>query len=164
MRSLILLLLALIVAMTFGCASLGGAGGPGSVSGTWKTEVPASYVIERSARKPQGKAVPHDHVELVERRASVEWQLVERPDGLITGTTHWISYGQDGEEFFRGTEPLLGARDRGRLVIEESFDEEAPSPQMVFHCAFDGPGRIRVIGYNGSTKDMMVMRFVLVRE
>ena len=87
MRYLILLLLALTVAVTYGCASFG-AGEVGSVSGTWKTEASASYVIERSAHKPQGKAVPHDHIELVERSASVEWQLVERPDGLITGTTH----------------------------------------------------------------------------
>lgn len=163
MRSLILLLPALTVAVTYSCASFAGAGEVGSVSGTWKTEASASSVIERSAHKPQGKAVSNDHIELVERSASVEWRLVERPDGLITGTTHWVSYGPDGEDLFRGTEPLVGVRDRGRLVNEEAADEEAQTPQMVFHCAFDGPCRIRVIGYELGSKDRMVM-LVLVRE
>ena len=63
--------------------------------------------------------------------------IASRPDGLITGTTHWVSYGPDGGELFRGTGPLLGARDFGRLVIEEVADDETHTPQMVFHCGFE---------------------------
>lgn len=169
LRSLALLALAAYVIP--GCVSVStktssspSTEGPASISGTWKTEAPAPYVIERSVHKPQGTAVPHDHIELVERSASVEWQLVERPDGLITGTTHWVSHGPDGRELFRGSEPLLGARDRGRLILEEAADSKTHTPQMVFHCTFEGPERIRVIGYEVGPKDLMVMRFVLVRE
>ena len=89
---------------------------------------------------------------------------MERPDGLITGTTHWISYGPEGQELFRGTEALLGVRDRNRLIIEEAPDAKVQTPQMVFHCSFDGPERIRVIGYEVGSQDLMAMRFVLVHQ
>ena len=89
---------------------------------------------------------------------------MERPDGLITGTTHWVSHGPDGQELFRGSEPLLGARDRDRLILEEAADAKTHTPQMVFHCSFEGPERIRVIGCEVGCKDLTVMRFVLVRD
>ncbi|MEE3330835.1 MAG: hypothetical protein VX246_08185 [Myxococcota bacterium] len=158
------LLLVSTASMTLGCAPLSRTAVPDSVSGTWKTAAPASYIIEHAEHKPQGKSVEHDHIELLERTASIEWQLEERPDGLITGTTHWVAYGPDGKELFRGTEPLLGVRDFERLVIEEAADDMTHTPQMVFHCAFNGPDRIRVIGYEVGAKDLMAMRFVLHRE
>ena len=164
MRCWVLLLLVSTASMTLGCASLSRTAGPDSVSGTWKTVAPASYIIEHAEHKPQGKPVEHDHIELLERTASIEWQLEERSDGLITGTTHWVAYGPDGKELFRGTEPLLGVRDFERLVIEEAADDTTHTPQMVFHCAFNGPDQIRVIGYEVGAKDLMAMRFVLHRE
>ncbi len=164
MRSCAPLLFTLTTSLTLGCASLHHTGGPESVSGTWKSESPAAYIIEHSVHKPQGTSVEHDHIELLERTASIEWQLDERPDGLVTGTTHWVAYGPDGKELFRGTEPLLGVHDFARLVIEEAADEATHTPQMVFHCAFDGPDRIRVIGYEVGAKDLMAMRFVLHRD
>jgi len=164
MRSSFLLLFPLAALVTPGCVSPAHTAGPESVSGTWKTAAPAAYIIEHSVHKPQGTSVEHDHIELLERSASVEWLLDERPDGLVTGTTHWVAYGPDGSRLFEGTEPLLGVRDLGRLVIEEAADEVTHTPQMVFHCAFDGPDRIRVIGHEVGTKDLMAMRFVLLRE
>ena len=164
MRSCAPLLFAVTASMTFGCALLHHTGGHESVSGTWKTESPAAYIIEHSVHKPQGTSVEHDHIELLERTASIEWQLDERPHGLVTGTTHWVAYGPDGKELFRGTEPLLGVHDFARLVVEEAADEATHTPQMVFHCAFDGPDRIRVIGYEVGAKDLMAMRFVLHRD
>ena len=164
MRSWSYLLSSLPFALALGCASLSNATGPESVSGTWRTEAPAAYIIEHSVHKPQGDPVEHDHIELRERSASIEWHLDERSDGLVTGTTNWIAYGPDGEKLFEGTEPLLGARDLGRLVIEEAVDDETNTPQMVFHCAFDGPDQIRVIGHEVGTKDLIAMRFVLRRE
>ena len=164
MRCWVPLLFSLTASVALGCASIRHTGGPDRVSGTWKTDAPAPYIIEHSEHKPHGTSVPHDHIELLERAASVEWQLEERPDGLITGTTHWVSYGPNGEELFRGTEPLLGARDFGRLIIEEAADDKTHTPQMVFHCTFEGSDRIRVIGYVVGSKDLMAMRFVLLRE
>ena len=79
--------------------------GPASISGTWKTEAPAPYVIEHSVHKPQGTAVPHDHIEL----------LVERPDGLITGTAHWGSHGPDGHALRARSRVASQARASDRL-------------------------------------------------
>ena len=50
------------------------------------------------------------------------------------------------------------------FVVEEAADDATHTPQMVFDCAFDGPNRIRVIGYEVGSKDLMAMRFVLHRE
>ena len=158
------LLLVSTLSMTSSCAYLSRTAGPANVTGTWKTTAPAPYIIEHLPHKPQGKAVEHDHIELLERTVNIEWQLVERPDGLITGTTHWTSYGPDGKELFSGTEPLLGVHDFERLIIEEAADDAAQTPQLVFQCVFDGPDRVRVIGHEVGTKDLMVMRFVLQRQ
>ncbi|MDB4559421.1 hypothetical protein N9293_00835 [Planctomycetota bacterium] len=150
--------------LTLGCASSPRNAGPLSVSGTWKTETPASYIIEHSERRPQGTSVEHDQLELLERTASVKWLLNERPNGLVTGTNEWVAFGPDGETLFSGTEPLLGVHDLERLVLEEAADEKTDTPQMVFHCAFDGPDRIRVIGYELGTNDLVAFRFVLLRD
>jgi len=122
------------------------------------------YIIEHSVEKPHGKNVEHDHIELLERTVDVEWRLEERPDGLVTGTNHWVSFGPNGEEVGRAIEPLLGVRDRGRLVMEEPADEAANTPQLVFHATFDGPDQLRVIGYEVGSKDLMAMRLLLRRE
>ncbi|MDB2577350.1 hypothetical protein N9Z54_09170 [Planctomycetota bacterium] len=106
----------------------------------------------------------HDQLELLERTASVKWLLNERPNGLVTGTNEWVAFGPDGETLFSGTEPLLGVHDLERLVLEEAADEKTDTPQMVFHCAFDGPDRIRVIGYELGTNDLVAFRFVLLRD
>ena len=154
----------LLTGLTLACASLQPADGPTSVSGTWKTESPTPYIIEHSVDKPHGKNVEHDQIELLERTVDIEWRLEERPDGLVTGTNHWVSFGPDGEEVGRAIEPLLGVRDRGRLIMEEPADEAANTPQLVFHCTFDGPDQIRVIGYEVGSKDLMAMRLLLRRS
>jgi len=164
MRSWVPLVLTLTTSLILGCASWHHTQGPESISGTWKTEAPAPYIVEHSVHRPQGTAVEHDHIELLERTVSIEWQLDERPDGLVTGTTHWVAYGPDDNELYRGSEPLLGVRDYARLVIEEAADDETHTPQMVFHCVFDGPDQIRVIGYEVGAKDLMAMRFALHRD
>lgn len=89
---------------------------------------------------------------------------MEREDGLVTGTNQWVSYDKDGKELFRGTEPLLGAHDGMRLLLEEPPDEAIHTPQIVFDCILDGSNRIRGIGYEVGSKELMAMRFVLVRD
>ena len=155
---------ALVLTGLLGCAGISVESVPENVTGTWKTQSPAPYIIEHSVHKPQGSAVDHDHIELLERTVSVEWTLEERPDGLVVGTNRWVSFGPDGTEVGRATEPLLGVRDRDRLILEEPADEATGTPQLVFDCTFDGPNQIRVIGYEVGSKELMAMRLVLRRE
>ena len=154
----------LMIGFAVGCASLPHQQGPSSVSGVWKTRAPAPYIVEHTVHRPQGKAIELDDIELLERKASIEWRLEERPDGLVTGTNQWISYDSNDEEIARALEPLLGVRDGARLVLEEPADETIHTPQLVFHCTFEGPDQIRVIGYEVGSKDLMAMRLVLHRQ
>ena len=64
------------------------------------------------------------------------------------------------KELFRGVEPLLGVHDGERLILEEPADETTNTP----HLVFDGPDRIRAIGYEVGSKDLMAIRVVLHRD
>lgn len=155
---------AALATFALGCASFPAPQGPESVSGTWRSRGTAPYIVEHTLDRPHGRALDHPHVELLERSASFEWELHERPDGLVIGTSRWISYGPDGKELFRGVEPLLGVHDGERLILEEPADDATKTPQLVFDCVFDGPDRIRAMGYEVGSKDLMAVRVVLHRD
>ena len=136
----------------------------GDLSGIWQTESPVPYIVEHTAAHPQGEPVPHESLKILERSASLEWTLVQRGDGLITGTNRWIAYDETGRQVFEGTEPLLGVYDGQRAVLIEAPDEEAQTAQINFEVTFDGPDRLSGIGYSVGAPKLLVMRFVLKRK
>ena len=68
---------ALVLSGLLGCAGISVESVPENVTGTWKTRSPAPYIIEHSVHKPQGSAVDHDHIELLERTPQLVH--IERP-------------------------------------------------------------------------------------
>ena len=136
----------------------------GSLSGTWRTSGRFSYVIVPSAERAGGNKVEHDHLDLVQRHAEVEFELTERDDGILLGKNSWTSYDDDGKKLLAGTESLLGARDRGRAVLVESVDKEQGSVQMIFELAADGPNKLVGIGYQAGSRELAALRFELIRQ
>ena len=101
---------------------------------------------------------------ILERSATLEWELTHRSDDLITGVNDWIAYDENGKQVFEGIEPLLGAWDGERGVLKEPADEKIKSAEIVFEFRLEGPDRMRVLGYSVSGPKMLAMHFVLVRE
>ena len=117
----------------------------GSLTGTWRTSERFSYVIVPSAERAGGNKVEHDHLDLDQRHAEVEFELT-------------------GKKLLAGTESLLGARDRGRAVLVESVDKEQGSVQMIFELAADGPNKLIGIGYQTGSRELAALRFELIRQ
>ncbi len=134
------------------------------LTGTWRTEAPVSYLVEHTPEHPQGTPTPHEGMQILERSASLEWTLTQRPDGLITGTNNWIAYDEKGSKVFEGSEPLLGAYDGERGVLTEPSDESAKTAQIVFEITREGADKIRGIGYSVAGPKLLAMHFVLVRK
>lgn len=134
------------------------------LSGTWATDGPVAYLVEHTPEHPQGKPVPHQGVQIVERSASLEWTLMQRPDGLITGTNDWIAFDENGKQVFEGIEPLLGAFDGRRGVLTEPSDDSVGTARIVFEISSEGRDRIRAIGYSVTGPKMLAMHFVLTRK
>ncbi len=158
-RVALLLIASLVVA---GCA-LTGRGRHMDVTGTWRTEGPVPYLVEPSAGRPHGTPVGHEQIELVERTAQLEFELIERPDGIVHGMNRWVVYDERGGELHRGEEPLLGARDGGRTLLVEPEDEAGETAQLVFELSSAGGHRLRGIGYDVGAVRLIAMRFELVR-
>jgi hypothetical protein len=135
-----------------------------SLTGTWRTEAPAHYLVEQTPEHPHGEPVPHEGMEIVARSASLEWTLTERPHGLITGTNQWVAYDEDGKKVFEGSEPLLGARDGDSSVLTEPHDEGGKTARIVFQITRESKNRIRGLAYSVSGPKLLAMRFVLVRK
>ena len=135
--------------------------GPVDISGTWETETPVPYIVETTIQAPQGRPIPHEHIQLIERSATLKWTLVQRRDGLIIGTNSWVSHDENGQEVFRGTEPLLGTYDGRRLILVEPGDE---GPQLRFELIPVGSERLHGVGHGIGANQLIAMRFVLIRK
>ena len=138
--------------------------GQKDLNGTWQTESPVPYIVEHTSNHPHGKPVPHESLNVLERSASMEWSLVQRSDGLISGVNRWVAYDERGKKVYEGAEALMGVYDGQRVVLMEAPDDVAGTAQIKFEAAFDGPDRIIGIGYSVGASKLLAMRYVLVRK
>ena len=138
--------------------------GEDSLTGTWRTEAPVTYLVEFTTEHPHGKLVPHEGVQILERSASLEWVLTQRPDGYIIGTNHWTAYDEKGKKVLEASEPLLGTYDGQRWMLIEPPDEKAKTAQIVFEVTREGPDKVRGIGYSVNGPKLLAMHFTLVRK
>lgn len=135
------------------------------LTGIWYTEVPVPYLVEYTTEHPNGKSVSHKDIVLLERSATIQWDLTQRPDGLIIGTNHWIAYDQTGEKIYEGNEPLLGVYDGSRrAVLNEPVDKSSNTTQVTFEVTFKTQNKINVIGYGVGGHKILAIRFELVRK
>ena len=152
----------LIVLVFSGCATIERGGGT-HLTGTWRTETPVPYVIEPTVGLPHGLPLAHEALRLVERHVQLEFELVERSDGIVLGTNRWVVYDENLVEVHRGEEPVLGAHQGPRIVLVESADEVAETAQIVFELSRTGGNRLGVIGYNVGSDRLIAIRAELVR-
>jgi len=134
------------------------------LTGVWRTTSPVPYLVEHSLDRPEGKTVEHEGYEILERFATIEWTLKERPGNLIMGTNRWVAYDEKGKKVFQGSEPLIGARDGERIKMVEEADNTARNPRLIFSCLVDGPDRIRCLGHGEGADKMMAISMTLVRS
>ena len=135
-----------------------------SLTGVWRTAGPSAYLIVPSAKRPEGKKVNHDDLNLVQRHVKLEFHLTERPNGILVGKNNWTAYDADGKELFGDDEPLLGARNWDRAVLVESVDREFGTVQVVFELTADGPDKLVGLGYQTGSSELIALRFELTRE
>lgn len=131
------------------------------ISGTWVTETPVPYIVESTLQAPHGAPVPHEGVQILERSMTLKWTLVQRHDGLITGTNSWTSHDETGEEVSRGNEPLLGTYDGEQLILVESGTE---GPQIRFEVTPNGGASLQGVGHGMGASHLVAMQFVLTRK
>ena len=160
---LLLPIAALLGGYSRGDSSLAGAK-QASLTGLWRTAGPSAYLVVPSDERPQGKKVDHDDLDLVERHVQLEFQLTERPNGVLVGKNTWTAYDDDGKRLFGGDEPMLGGRDRDRAVLVETVDKENGTVQVVFELAADGPNKLVGIGYQTGSSELIAIKFELVRQ
>lgn len=136
---------------------------PIDLTGVWRTTSPVPYLVEHSLDRPEGITVKHEGYEILERSASIEWTLKERPGNLIMGTNRWVAYDDTGEKVFQGSEPLIGARDGERIELLEEADKAARTPRLIFSCLVAGQNKIRCLGHGEGADKMMAISMTLVR-
>lgn len=149
--------------LTSGCSDRGKAH-PKDLSGTWRTESVVPYLTEHTLEKPEGNPVPHEGIRLLKRWTTLEWNLNQQDDGLLTGTNNWVVYNEENEVLYKGFEPLIGAVDGKRIVVIEALDIEHQTPQVIFECFAEGPDRLRCIGYDVGSIRQFIIRFDLIRN
>lgn len=135
--------------------------GPADISGTWETETAVPYIIESTLQAPQGRPIPHEGVQFLERSAILKWTLVQRPDGSITGTNNWVSHDESGQAVLRGSEPLLGTYDGRQIILVETGDK---GPQVRFELTPAGADRLHGVGHGIGPDPLFAIRFELVRK
>lgn len=142
------------------CLTACGATGPIDLSGDWETQSPVPYITEFTPEKHHGKPIAHEDARLLERSASLSWSLVQRPDGLVTGTNSWEVHDENGQVVFSDTEPMLGTWDGKRLVLVEPEDE---GPQLRFELTLDGANRLVGVAHGIGSNRLLAMRLELIR-
>lgn len=78
-----------------------------SLTETWVTEAPIPYLVEFTDVHPQGQEIPHEHLQILERLATMEWVREQRPYGLVVCTNNWIAHDEAGNAVFEGVKGLL---------------------------------------------------------
>lgn len=134
------------------------------VTGRWRTARPSPYLITPSAERPQGNPFVQDGLELVERHLNLAFELTERAGGVVVGKNTWTSCDADGNRMFGGSETMLGARDRERLVLVENVDSENDTVQVVFELRAEGPDKLTGIGYQTGSSKLFAARVELIRD
>lgn len=129
-----------------------GWGGGRSLSGIWKTRVPAPFIMVQ----PETGATP--------QFTDMTWTLSEDEDGLVTGVNSYVSSDASGENPTEGSLCMVGARDRSRFVLSEGRLGEPDIPIVVFDCEMRGRNRIRCLGSSLSTLPPLTLQAVLVRS
>lgn len=146
------------------CAQSASAQGNRNLSGTWVTEAPVTYLVESTAEHPQGETVANNGIQILERAANLEWNLVQRPDGLVTGTNNWAAFDKSGNKVFEGREALLGFFDGQAGMLSEPADEANQTAQINFEFKLKGQNKIEGFAYNVGSVKLLAMRFELVRK
>lgn len=135
-----------------------------NLTGTWVTEKPAVYLVEYTEAHPQGAVVANNGIQILERAATLEWILEQRPDGLITGVNNWAAFDESGNKVFEGAEALLGFFDGQAGMLSEPADEANQTAQINFEFKLKGQNRIQGFAYNVGSVKLLAMRFELVRK
>jgi hypothetical protein len=148
----------------FFCAQAASAQGNKSLTGTWVTEKPVTYLVEFTEEHPQGEAVANNGIQILERTATLEWTLEQRPDGLVTGTNNWAAFDASGNQVFEGQEVLLGFFDGQTGMLSEPADEASQTAQINFEFELKGQNKIQGFAYSIGSPKVMAMRFELVRQ
>ncbi len=148
----------------FLCIQPASAQGNKRLSGTWVTVKPVTYLVEFTEAHPQGKVVASNGIQILERTATMEWTLEQRPDGLVTGTINWAAFDQSGNKVFEGKEALLGFFDGQSGMLSEPADEANQSAQVNFEFKFKGQNKIQGFAYSVGDVKLLAMRFELVRK
>ena len=134
------------------------------LTGTWVTEGPVTYLVEYTDTHPQGETVANNGFQVLERSATLQWTLEQRPDGLITGTNSWAAYDAAGNQLFDGQEGLLGVFDGQAGMLSEPADEVNQTAQINFEFQIRGRDKIEGYAYSIGGPKVMAMRFELVRQ
>lgn len=58
------------------------------MTGTWHTKAPIPYLVEHTTEHPFGSPVNHNKQKLLKRTLTLQWQLTQDENGLITGSNH----------------------------------------------------------------------------
>ncbi|WP_298774483.1 hypothetical protein [uncultured Shewanella sp.] len=132
-----------------------------NVTGTWYTNKKFSYLVDRSENQPFAAPNIREKVPFHERYMTVEWQLVQRPDGIITGTSKWTSYDKNKKKLLEGTDILLGGINHDRIIITDTSDRNS---QLIFDFTLDDNNNMSGFGYNIIGPKEIMMRFELVRK
>ena len=134
------------------------------LSGTWITENPAPYLVEYSDLHPQGEKVPHPQISILERSATMVWDLEQRKDGLISGTNKWVASDMNGEKLFEGSEPLLGVVMADQVKLSEPADESIGTAQLIFDVVIQNENLLSGVAYSVGGEKLVAMKFRLVRR
>ncbi|MEZ5038693.1 MAG: hypothetical protein R2828_02330 [Saprospiraceae bacterium] len=148
----------------FLCIQPAYAQGNKSLSGTWVTEKPVVYLVEHTEVHPQGETVANNGIQILERTATLEWTLEQRPDGLVTGVNNWAVFDESGTKVFEGQEALLGFFDGKAGMLSEPADEANQTAQINFKFELKGQNKIQGYAYNVGSVKLLAMRFELVRK
>lgn len=148
----------------FLCIQPAYAQGNKSLSGTWVTKKPVTYLVEFTKEHPQGETVANNGIQILERTATLEWTLDQRPDGLVTGVNKWAAFDESGTKVFEGQEALLGFFDGKEGMLSEPADEANQTAQINFEFELKGQNKIKGYAYNVGSVKLLAMRFELVRK
>ncbi|MCL1127287.1 hypothetical protein [Shewanella surugensis] len=132
-----------------------------NVTGTWYTTNQFSYLVDRTENQPFSAPNTHKKMTFHERYMTVEWELVQRPDGIITGKSKWTTYDTKKQKLMDGTDILLGGINRGHIILSETSETHA---QLIFDFQLDDTNKMSGIGYNIIGPKEVAMRFELVRK
>ncbi|WP_299494738.1 hypothetical protein [uncultured Shewanella sp.] len=132
-----------------------------NITGTWYTNKKFSYLVDRSENQPFAAPNIREKLPFHERYMTVEWELIQRSDGIITGKSRWTSYDAKKQKLMDGTDILLGGINNKHIILSETSETHA---QLIFDFQLDTPNKMSGIGYNVIGPKEVAMRFELVRK